>query len=365
MDSGDQPRVAVVGAAGFVGRVLLRQLEERGIKVAAVVRGAAELSVDGDFHVAVSEPSRFAGSFDLVVNLAYPTSGPGHEYRQKTIEIAQIVQDLVKDGGRLIQVSTLAVFGMALDRPVSPGPVAETRDSAYVESKVLAELLLTEQQAERRLSLDIVRLGNVWGSASGNWAVSLVHRLITGRPVGIRGAVAHSNTTDVANAASYLAFLIESEDRGPGVRYHHLAEFSEVSWNAWLSPMAEALGVVLVYAERSAIDGPVSARDEAVAAVAAITPRSLYRTLSQERITGSWSRTLVSRLPAVASARLKSSGEIYASEIEYSRADQTFLAIMAGRQEFRSVLQSGWEPPLNEEQSLDGVLRWLARDWTL
>jgi nucleoside-diphosphate-sugar epimerase len=362
MPSGQGPVVAVVGAAGFVGRVLLRQLEERGIQVTAIVRGAPELSVDGDFHVVCSQPSALEGDgFDTVVNLAYPTSGPGYEHPQQNLEIARTVEGLMKDGGRLIQVSTQAVFGLALDRAVSVGPVAEVRDSTYVESKIKAERLFVEQQAARGLSLDILRLGNVWGYASGSWALPLVHRLITGRPVGVVGAVGHSNTTDVANVASYLAFLIERDERQIGTRYHHLAEFSGVRWDDWIKPIAEVLAVEPQYADRSALEMPASGRGELAEVLTALKPRSIYRALAQERITGSWSRTAVRKLPPPAISRLTSSGLVFAADRDYTRADQTFLAIMAGTQEFRSVVQPGWEPPLTKERSLDGVLQWLDR----
>jgi nucleoside-diphosphate-sugar epimerase len=362
MPSASHPRVAVVGAAGFVGRVLLRQLEECGVKATAVVRGAPELSVDGDFHVACSQSSALAdGGFDVVINLAYPTSGPGYEHPQQNLEIGRTVQGLVTDGGRLIQVSTLAVFGLALDRPISAGPVSETRDNAYVESKIAAEVLFVRQQEARGLSLDIVRLGNVWGYASGTWAVPLVHKLITAKPVGITGAVAHSNTTDVANVASYLTFLLQEGDSGNGVRYHHLAEFSKVRWNQWIDPIAGVLGVEPVYADQSSLVTPASGVSEVAEAFAPIKPRNIYRKLSAERTTGSWARTMVRQLPTLASSRLKSNGTVVASSPEYTRSEQTFLAIMAGQREFRSVVHPGWVPPLNEEQSLDGVLQWLDR----
>jgi nucleoside-diphosphate-sugar epimerase len=355
-------KVAVVGAAGFVGRVLLRQLEERGTQVTAIVRGAPELSVDGEFHaVGAKAPGGAGDRFDVVVNLAYPTSGPGYEYPEQNLAIARTVEDLVKDGGAVIQVSTLAVFGMALDRPISAGPVTEVRDNAYVESKVAAERLLNEMQVKRGISLDIVRLGNVWGYASSNWATPLVHKLLTGRPVGVAGTAAHSNATDVANAASYLAFLLERREFEAGVRYHHLAEFSAVSWNRWIGPLAEALRVDPVYADPAALNAPTSARSELAEAVSQLMPRQLYRALAVERTSGSWTRTIVRRLPHAASARLKSSGAVAAKQPQYSRAEETFLAIMAGQREFLSVLRPGWQPPVSQDESLEQVLRWLAR----
>jgi nucleoside-diphosphate-sugar epimerase len=363
MHSGSDRRIAVVGAAGFVGRALLRQLEDLDIKVTAVVRGLPELSVDGGFHTAVSQQAAIdEGGFDVVVNLAYPTdAGPLYKQAYQNAEIVRTVQGLLRDGGRLIQVSTLAVFGLALDRPVSIGPVSEIRDNAYVEVKIAAEQMFAERQQERDLSLDIVRLGNVWGCASGAWAVPLVQRLATGRRVGIADAVGFSNTTDVGNVASYLAFLIARGDAEASVHYHHLAEFSQVPWREWIEPIADAMGVNPVYVDRSVLNAPVSSLGEITDLLTRLRPRSVYQKLSDQRTIGSWTRTTVRRLPASVRSRLKSSDLVFAVDPEYDLEEQTFLAIMAGRQEFRSVVDHRWTPVLTKEQSLEGVLRWLDR----
>ncbi len=363
MHNASEQRVAVVGAAGLVGRALLRQFQELGIRVTAVVRGLPELSVDGDFHAAISQQAAVVdGGFDIVINLAYPTdASPTYTQPHQNADIARTVQSLLRDGGRLIQVSTLAVFGMALDRPVSADAVMEIRDEAYVEAKIAAELIFIKQQAARGLSLDIVRLGNVWGYASGTWAVPIVQRLVAGRPVGIVGAAGHSNTTDVANAASYLAFLATTGDSGPGVHYHHVAEFSGVSWNDWIQPIADEIGVKPVYADISALDVPASKFGEIVEVFTPLKPQDVYLRLSDGRATGSWTRSAIRQLPTPVRSRLKGDSLVFAADPEYKRAEQTFLAIMAGGQEFRSVVDPRWKPTLTREQSLDGVLLWLRR----
>ena len=253
--------IAIVGAAGFVGRALLRELERRGIRATAVVRGPAELSLDGSFHDAL-DPSDASDAFATVINLAYPNSGPPYGHPAQNAAIVNTVNRLLKGGGRLIHVSTQAVFGSALDRPVRIGPVRKVRDDPYVESKIAAEVAFVQEQAARRLSVDIVRLGNVFGHASGAWGVPLVQRLLTGRPVGIAGHDGPSNTTDVANAASYLAHLLQMDESERIVRYHHLAEFSSVSWRQWIEPIAQAMSVAPVYASASSVDMPDSWRQE-------------------------------------------------------------------------------------------------------
>ena len=177
--------IAILGAAGFVGRHLLDQLEAAGVRVTAVVRGFPELAVEGDYHAVLSpDEARAGGPYDVVINLAYPTAGSPFEQPILNAAILESVDELVADGGHVVHASTLAVFGTRLERPIRVAPVEAVRDRPYVESKIEAELALTDAQERRGLAVDIVRLGNIWGAASGTWALPIVQRLITGRPVG-------------------------------------------------------------------------------------------------------------------------------------------------------------------------------------
>ena len=359
MPDATPPSVAVVGAAGFVGRELLSQLESHGIAVTAVVRGLSELSVNGHFHQARSPADLAGDTFEIVINLAYPTSGAPFEQPSLNADILQTVKGLVRPGGRIIQVSTASVFGMTLDQPIRVGPVPAVRDLPYVESKIAAEHELEHDQTNRGLSLDIVRLGNVWGAASGAWAVPLVHRLVTGRPVGVAGASGYSNATDIVNVASYLVFLLQSQFP-LSIRYHHLSEFSAVTWREWLEPIAAVLEVEPVWADISMIDGPATPRRELTAALSSFHPRSLYRELATERAVGSWTRAAIRRLPSSARARLRND-LVFASEPEVDRLEQIILTILAGRQRFESSIAPAWTQTITKEQSLDRVLSWLER----
>jgi thioester reductase-like protein len=242
--------------------------------------------------------------------------------------------------------------------------VSTLHDIPYIESKIAIEQLFTKRQEERDLSLDIVRLGNIWGYASGSWAVPMVQKLVTGRPIGITGAAGHSNTTDVGNVASYLVFLIRQVGGSTSaIQYHHLAEFSRVSWSEWIDPIAATLGVDAVYAAQSALKSPASNLfGEVAEALTPLKPKSLYQRLSEERIAGSWIRSAVRRLPPPARTRLKSDDSVFAADPAYDWGEQAFLTITAGHREFRSVVDSEWTPLLSKKQSLERVLRWLERD---
>lgn len=353
-------RIAVVGAAGFVGRELLRQLEERGVRATAVVRALAELAVDGDFHKSVLTADVEPASFDVVVNLAYPTSGAPFEQPEQNAAIIDSVSRLVRDGGRVIQVSTMAVFGMTLDTAPHPGPVKRRRDLVYVEGKIEAEHAFASLQRTRGLSVDIVRLGNVWGAGSGAWALLFVRRLLTGRPVGVAGSPGYSNATDVVNVANYLAHLLVSP-RAVEIRYHHLAEFSSVRWGDWLEPLAAHMGVEPVLAGPDWLAGPGSLAAEVAESVVPGGVRSVHMRLAEERVGGSLARSAIRRLPRRVQPRLRSN-LVVAAAPSLGRIDQVVLKIMAGESEFPSHLDPAWQPPLSREESLERVVKWLDED---
>lgn len=350
--------IAVIGGGGFVGRQLLRELEKAGLPAVALVRGAPELSIDGAFHT----PLRLAdlaaaGRHDVVINLAYPATGSPASYPELNREIFQTVERLLKEGGRLIHVSTQAVFGLAGDWPISLGPVESRRDEVYVEAKIEAERHFARSR-KRADTVEIVRLGNAWGPASAAWACRLVQRLLTGRPIGVRGITGFSNTTDVSNAASYLTHLVRA-DRQPGVYYHHLAEFSAVPWDRWIAGVARELGVQPVYADAEAIQRPSTIREEIAQTLGPIKPRNLYRDIAGQRRSGSWARSALRMLPQSTFDALRGPKLVFAGAPSLDRSEQAFLAIMSATQEFKSQLLPDWNPPVAEAESLERVLDWL------
>jgi nucleoside-diphosphate-sugar epimerase len=272
--------------------------------------------------------------------------------------IFRTVDRLLKDGGRLIHVSTQAVFGLAVDWPIQFGPVSARRDDPYVEAKIEAEKHFEDRQKARGQTLEIVRPGNVWGRASGAWALPIVQRLLTGRPIGLRGVPGFSNATDVANVAAYLIHLLQA-DRTPGIHYHHLAEFSAIPWSRWVAGVARELDVEPIYVEPDVASMRVTAPRELALAFASFRPRQVYRRLAAERTAGSWARSALRLLPKPLFSQLKGPEVVFAGAPENDRAERIFLAIMGATQEFKSQVLPGWRPPLTEAESMARVVDWL------
>jgi nucleoside-diphosphate-sugar epimerase len=341
-----------------VGQALLEQFRISGIRVAAVVRGAHVQIEDAGTHDVVDAAAAPQRAFDVVVNLAYPTSGPAFAFREADAAIRQLVLGLAREGGRIVHASSLAVFGLQLEREPRLGPAPDARDHPYVESKLGMERELCSAAERRGLALDIVRLGNVWGPGSGAWTVPIVHRLMAGRPVGVTGLSSPSNTTEVRNAASYLAHLaVRSFDEAR--RYHHLAEFSAITWTEWMERLSESLGwpAVRLDTRPSAARG---AGPEIRAALDPIRPRALYRRLMHEDIMGSRLRTAVRAIPASARRRLRGRPVVFASEPPLAPDERVLMRVLSVEREFRTDVDPAWAPMVTSEQSLADIVAWVG-----
>lgn len=350
-------RIAVVGGAGYVGLHVVDALVRRGHTVTAVVRrDSGLLRFPSGVTMCSNETARRAGPFDAVVNLAFPT-GDDMAIRAANVRLANLLTGLAGADGHLVHVSTQAVFGLALDRPVTLGAVEPIRDVAYVESKIQVERLLLAARPQR---LSIVRLGNVWGPGSPNWTGTLVSRMLFGRPVGVDGSEAFSNVTDVANIADYLSFLCERGWTDGNLLFHHLAEFSGVRWPWWTARIGHVLGVDPVTvpslpAEASGLPG------ELKNVLRIHSPLLIIRQLRQSRQWGSVSRRALGVLPDSTFKWLKRTGapSVVSSSIHLSPDDEQLLRILSGPQQFCLNVANSWEPCVSLEESWERTVRWM------
>lgn len=353
-------RVAIIGGAGYVGLELARQLRGVDTEVIAVARENGRFLLR-DFGLRIASPNELSslGEVDVIVNLAYPTSGSTVNYPVRNQEILDQIKVLMRGSTRLIHVSTQAVFGLALDRPIIVGPVAQVRDFPYVEAKIQLENLLARKFASH--NVEIVRLGNVWGPGSASWTVPLVNRVLFGEPVGIEGVDGYCNATDVANAASYLVHLVGKDDLR-GIHFNHLAEMSSYRWSEWIDRIESALGQEAVR-EPAAGMGAVNLRQEVRQAISPVMPAALYRNLVGARSSGSWLRSLSrtmgeERFEAIKSG-LKRSARTLPTGHVLGAADQQFLEILSCQTQFKTSVLDGWRPPMDFEASWSQIEHWM------
>lgn len=351
-------RVAIIGAAGYVGLELAKQLRGVDYEMTAITRENGRFLLrDSGFNVVAPEDIAGLGIVDVVVNLAYPNSGPPQYYPARNKDILGQIKAVSGPSTRLIHVSTQAVFGLSFDRPIVTGPVSMVRDYAYIEAKIELENLLVEQFPSN--SIQIVRLGNIWGPGSPTWTVALVNKILFGEPVGIDGVDGYCNATDVANAASYLSFLID-RDELRGLHFYHLAEMSAHRWSAWIGRIETALGQESVLLP-SLPRGPQNLKEEVLEVLAPLRPGPLYRNLGGGRISGSRVRTFIrgigeQRFDRVKKRITKALPSGYSSTV----AEMIFLNTLCAETQFETHVLSQWRPPVDFEESWSRVEDWMV-----
>jgi len=349
-------RIAVIGAAGYVGLALCSTLKEAGHEVLAVARANGAFLLDR-LGLAPHSPEQAArlGEVDAVVNLAYPKSLAGFDYPAGNREILTTIRAIARENARVVHASSLAVFGYALEHPQHAGPVVRRRDYFYIEGKIELERLLLGALPGRELH--ILRLGNVWGPASPTWTAALADRVLFGEAVGVRGHDGYSNATDVANAASYLAHLALGGQRR-GKHFHHLAELGELPWSFWLKRIAGVLGVPVVYADQSPAY-PQALWSELSSLGLRHSSFAMARDLLRGRFLTSWAGSALRCLPAALVERLERSAHMASAHAPAAGADPAFLAVMSAQRRFTSRLDPDWQPPLDAEASWARVLAWM------
>lgn len=350
-------KVAIVGAAGFVGIELVNQiqfLEE--FEVFAITRDNGSFLLEGKKVqiISINDATKY-GPFDFVINLAYPTSLEPHFYPEVNLQILDSVKRLVSLNTKLIQVSTQAVFGYEMDKPISSSFVKMHRDFAYIESKIEMENLFLKSFSNNDIT--IVRLGNVWGAGSGGWTAAILNRLLFGKYVGVEGLNGYANMTDVINVADYLIFLLKNMPSGKSIS--HLAEFSNMKWNDIVFLMANELKVKPIMSDKLPEIGN-SLIFELKKTISFPSYGDIYRKLMAHRIGGSYLRQLVRILGRGKFSKLKK-GEIriLPANASLDSDDTTFLTVITAKEQFNSDTISGWTPKILFEKSWDNIKTWM------
>jgi dTDP-glucose 4,6-dehydratase len=204
-------RIAVLGAAGFVGSHLADRALRDGHDVVGVddlctgtPENLDEARASGRFtfvRANVSEGIPVGGPLDLVLHFASPASPldyarlPLHTLDANSRGTAHACDLAERTGARLVLASTSEIYGEPLVHPqpesyfgnVNPvGPRA-----CYDEGKRFAEALVTTRMRTGPLDARIVRIFNTYGprlrAGDGRLIPSLVGAALAGRPLTVDG----------------------------------------------------------------------------------------------------------------------------------------------------------------------------------
>lgn len=355
----ERKKIAIIGAAGFVGIELVCQMEDlKNFDLYAITQdNGSFLLSKKNITVLNSEGAISLGPFDVVVNLAYPTTSLLHLFPQANAEIISVVEKVTGPSTRIIHVSTQAVFGFGMDKKIQLNRVKNRRDHAYIEAKIEMENLILDKFPQN--SVTIVRLGNVWGAGSAGWTGSIIQRLLFGQYVGVEGRDGYANITDVRNVAAYLRYLVCLE-RLDGVNFYHLAEFSSLKWLYLINLMAKELNVKPVLSDLAGRDSK-SLLEDISNAIKIPKIGETYRKLVWGRFSGSYLRAIVRKLGTKRFMNIKK-GEKRALPISshLNNSDSLFLSVVTSNVEFVMTVHPGFEPVIDFEKSWDLVKQWMV-----
>lgn len=182
-------RMLVLGATGFIGKELLRQLIEQGHSVRALVRSAASLpeTLRGRMEVARGDLGnrddvmRAMEGVDTVFHLARANVKNWADYEELEIEATRRVAECALASGvkRFVYTGTIDSYYAG----ANAGTITEQtpldphieRRNLYARAKAVSEEILTRMHREEGLPLVIVRPGIVIGRGGSpfHWGVGM------------------------------------------------------------------------------------------------------------------------------------------------------------------------------------------------
>jgi nucleoside-diphosphate-sugar epimerase len=176
--------VLVTGATGFLGGALALRLASEGARVRAMARHpkkgaslrdtqAIELA-QGDITEAEQLRDLFAGC-DLVFHVAASTGGSlEKQHKSNVLGTRNVTEAAARANvGRLVHVSTIAVYGYRLNGDVTEEQPHNPGDDPYNITKSEAESTLREIATSYGLPYSIIRPGMIYGPGSNMWTKKL------------------------------------------------------------------------------------------------------------------------------------------------------------------------------------------------
>lgn len=347
-------KVAIIGAAGFVGQHLVALLSKKDFDITVITNHNGTMIL-GEYPINIISNlnSHTKVDFDIVINLAFPASAKPHEIYSQNDIILDIIQKLSSPLSKIIHISSLAVFGFKLDHDQILGPIKYHHDFPYVESKVYFENKLIRNMNNNEIN--IVRLGNVWGPNSAVWTLQLAKKIFFMEPFCSSKSLGFSNVTEVRNVVSYIEFLIEQQSV-ENIHYHHLAEYSHFGWNVFIEGLENLLNIDACYQEID-IDYSYNLTTDITNILSNVSPLKEARNILESRFLGSYLRSFINILSKKQQNRII---QKYGNKTIIRQNDSSvFLNVLSTQKQFINKTLSGWKPPIDFNSSMKDVGSWL------
>lgn len=340
--------IAIIGANGYVGQHLTKALALH-YKVSALYRGYAILTppVNGVTYMPLADCNH---TFDIVINTAYNLSDTPQKIANDNKALLALIQKLSNQHTQIIHLSSIAVFGFGLDKPIQPTALKTGPDYNYVFSKVHMENQLLRAFPAKQLA--IIRLGNVWGAANNSWTQPIADAITWSLPV-LSPQISYSNITFIDNISAYVQYIIENEKQQ---LFHHLAEFSDISWQEVIAEVSTCLGKVPIPIKEVAFY-PKSISEEIDDAFSGNLLTSIKK-LKAGRFTASYFPQHLFVFIQQQLAKRKGNTS-HNKPLPPYQTDATFYWVLTCNKKFELHVLAGWEAPHSWEACMHQTKQWL------
>lgn len=339
-------KIAIIGANGYVGAHLLDKLAGK-TNVFGIVHSPNSVFKKSEGVTYHPFNENYSGTFDIIINTAYAAGKSIDACIKQNQLMLQYIKKHAHPTTKIIHLSSLAVFGIAIDRTIIPEPIPDRMDEVYVYSKLHMENLLLQHIPSQQLQ--ILRIGNVWGPGNTSWTQPLIDGILFELPIRFEGQT-FSNTTYIHNLTDYITHLINHDERR---LIHHVAELSHISWQEWIEPLEHLLqSKANVFNQKpeypSTLLQQLRLADKS-------NPRAFLKSLKNGRFTSYYFSRLVEVLGAY---RGKKSYHIPFYSTDHF-IQQDAQSVWSCTTEFKSVLVNNWTPPFGKEAVLEELKKWM------
>jgi nucleoside-diphosphate-sugar epimerase len=243
--------VLITGATGFLGGALALRLASEGARVRALARRPEKGAflrnvqgvemVQGDITDAQQLRECFIGC-DLVFHVAASTGGALEKQRKNNVLGTRNVAEAAAQAnvGRLVHVSTIAVYGYRQTGDVSEDTPHNPGDDPYNITKSEAEQVLREVARGHGLAYSIVRPGMIYGPGSNMWTKN-VFTLARVRPTPFVGHGHGSAFPIYVDDVTDLMVVLATHPAAVGEAFHCTPDPSP-TWHEFLSAYARLAG---------------------------------------------------------------------------------------------------------------------------